>query len=164
MKINVCLLLGLAFMASCNAGGSNAGSTDTTNTKSSQKDAEPANAEAAPVVNMRYCFFYTDGAHAQDTTKVSMLINGDKVTGEMSWLPKEKDAKKGIITGTLNNNIIKATWTFNQEGVKDTMRVEFQLRGNALAQKPYKYDTKTGRQQTNSAAGFSVLYNMKNCN
>lgn len=164
MKINLYLLLDLAFMASCAAGGSNPGSVDSTNAKSSQKHAEPTNAKSAPVVNMRYCFFYTDGTQTQDTTKVNMLINGDKVTGEMSWLPKDKDAKKGIITGNINNNIIKATWTFNQEGIKDTMKVEFRLRGNALAQKPYKYDTKTGRQQTNSAAGFSVLYNMENCN
>jgi hypothetical protein len=164
MKINLYLLLAVAFMASCAGGGSNSGSADTSGIKPSQKDSQLANAANAPDVNMQYCFFYTEGTQNQDTTKVSMLINGDKVNGEMNWLPKEKDAKKGLLTGTLNGNIIKAVWTFNQEGIKDTMNVEFQLRGNALAQKPYKYDTKTGRQQTNDAAEFSVVYSMKNCN
>jgi hypothetical protein len=164
MKINLCLLLVVAFMASCAGGRSNSGSADTSGIKPSQKDSQLANVANAPYINMQYCFFHTDGTKNKDTTKVSMLINGDKVNGEMSWLPKEKDSKKGLLTGTLNGNIIKAVWTFNQEGVKDTMNVEFQLRGNALAQKPYKYDTKTGRQQTNGAAEFSVLYSMKNCN
>jgi hypothetical protein len=81
----------------------------------------------------------------------------------MSWLPKEKDARKGTLTGTLKGNAIKAVWTFMQEGTKDTLNVEFQLRGNALAQKPYQYDAKTGRQQTDNKADYSVIYSMKNC-
>jgi hypothetical protein len=162
MKINLYLVGLMALMASCTGNGSS-DSNDTSNTKISPVDTQLASAPGSPAVNMQYCFFHIDGTQAQDTTKVSMLINGDKVTGNMQWLPKEKDARKGTLTGTLSGNAIKALWTFNQEGKPDTMTVEFQLRGNALAQKPYKYDTKTGKEQTNAAADYNVVYNMTNC-
>ncbi|MDN3547096.1 hypothetical protein [Mucilaginibacter aquaedulcis] len=159
MKIKLCLLLAGALAASCS--GNNSKNNDSASVSS--KDTLPATAADAPPVNMQYCFYHTDGTQAQDTTSVSMLINGNKVTGKMSWIPKEKDARKGTIEGTLKENAIKAVWTYGQEGSKDTMTVDFQLRGNALAQKPYKYDAKTGRQLTNEKADYTVIYSMKNC-
>ncbi len=160
IKINLCLLVAGMMAASCSGNHSN--TTDKPDT-GGKKDTMLANEADAPMVNMQYCFYHTDGKQAQDTTMVNMLINGDAVTGKMSWLPKEKDARKGTITGKLSGNAIKAVWTFTQEGSKDSMNVEFQLRGNALAQKPYSYDAKTGREQTNTNADYSVIYNMKNC-
>ncbi|MGN8071938.1 hypothetical protein [Mucilaginibacter sp. 22184] len=160
IKIKLCLLVAGMMAASCSGNHSN--NTDTLGT-AGKKDTALANAADAPVVNMQYCFYHTDGTAAQDTTTVNILINGDQVTGKMNWVPKEKDARKGTISGKLNGNAIKALWTFSQEGSKDTMSVEFQLRGNALAQKPYSYDAKTGRQQTNTKADYSIIYNMKNC-
>jgi hypothetical protein len=160
MKIKLCLLLAGVLAASCS--GNRVNSTDTLSTVNS-KDTMLANATDAPAVNMQYCFYHTDGTQAQDTTLVNMLINGGKVTGKMSWMPKEKDTRKGTLTGTLKGNAIKAVWTFTQEGTKDSMNVEFQLRGNALAQKPYQYDAKTGRQQTDEKADYNVIYSMKNC-
>lgn len=159
MKLKLYLLL-LAGMFAAACSGNHSRGTDTVNSK---KDTLKAGTAGAPPVNMQYCFYHTDGTQAQDTTMVNLMINGNKVTGKMSWLPKEKDTRKGTIDGTLNGNAIKAVWTFMQEGTNDTMNVEFQLRGNALAQKPYQYDTETGRQQTNTKADYSVIYSMKNC-
>jgi hypothetical protein len=157
MRIKLCSLLAALFAVSC-SGNHKVGADHL-----SREDTLLANAPNAPVVNMQYCFYHADGSNPEDTTAVNMLINGDKVTGKMSWQPKEKDRRKGTIDGTLKGNGIKVLWSFTQEGKKDTMSVEFQLRGDALAQKPYKYDTKTGRQQTNSNADYTVIYNMKNC-
>lgn len=162
MKIKLCLLLAGALAASCSGNHTN-NTADSSATGVNPKDTALANAADAPPVNMQYCFYHTEGTQNQDTTAVNILINGDKVTGKMSWQPKEKDIKKGTIEGTLKGNAIKATWTFMQEGVKDTMTVEFQLRGNGLAQRPYVYDAKTGREQTNAKADYSIVYNMKNC-
>jgi major membrane immunogen (membrane-anchored lipoprotein) len=161
MKVNLYLSFAVMLLASCSGSG-NSNNADTS-AKTSPADTQLTGTPNAPAVNMQYCFFHTDGKEGQDTTKVSIFINGEKVTGDMSWLPKEKDARKGTLTGVLNGNAIKAIWSFNQEGSKDTMTVEFQLRGNALAQKAYKYDTKTGRQQTDGASRYNVLYSMKNC-
>jgi hypothetical protein len=158
MKIKLSLLLAGMLAASCS--GSRTNNADA---RDSHKDTVLANAVDAPPVNMQYCFYHADGTQGQDTTSVNMLINGDKVTGKMNWLPKEKDSRRGTISGTLQGNAIKAVWAFAQEGTKDTMTVEFQLRGNGLAQKPYFYDVKTGRQQTNSKADYDIIYSMKNC-
>jgi hypothetical protein len=137
--------------------------TNDADTVIKKEDTAMANAPDAPAVNMEYCFYTTEGAASQDTTKVNLHINSNKVTGDMDWLPKEKDARKGSLMGKLNGNVIKALWTYGQEGSTDTLSVEFQLRGNQLAQKPYRYDAKTGKQQTNSAADYAVIYSMKNC-
>ena len=162
MKIKLCRLVAIVLFASCAGRGINT-NIDTI-TKFTPNDTLLANAANAPVVNMQYCFFHTEGTQSQDTTNVNITINGNNVTGKMEWIPKEKDIMRGTLAGTLSGNTIKALWAYKQEGVKGSIHVEFQLRGNALAQKPYIYNTETGTQTTNSKAEYTVIYNMKNCN
>lgn len=160
MKFQLCLISCIALaVASCSGNHAN----NNADTSIKKEDTAMANAPDAPTVNMDYCFYTTEGTAAQDTTKVKLHVNGNKVTGDMNWLPKEKDGRRGTLTGNLNGNVIKALWSYGQEGGTDTLSVEFQLRGNELAQKPYKYDAKTGKEQTDNAAGYTVIYNMKNC-
>ena len=104
------------------------------------------------------CFVRTEGTKHQDSTTVNLVVKGEKVTGEMMWLPHEKDARKGLIEGTLSGDSIKAVWTFKQEGMTDTMALKFKLAGDKLWQRPLKLNTKTGRQQTDEAATYSVEY------
>ena len=117
--------------------------------------------EGTKTANADYCFYTTEGTASQDTTKVQLHINGNQVTGTMSWLPKEKDSRKGTLAGSINNDQIIALWSYGQEGSKDTLTVAFELKDGQLTQKPYKYDAKTGQQETDKAAGYTVLY--KNC-
>jgi len=116
----------------------------------------------APAQNMDYCFLRTEGTSNQDTTAVHLNVNAGKVTGEMQWLPKEKDARKGTLEGAITGNDVKAVWTFMQEGMKDTMAVAFQLSAQQLGQKPFKV-TKDGRQVTDNAAGYTIIYKLDNC-
>lgn len=109
------------------------------------------------------CFLSTEGSQKQDSTKVHLMIDGNKVTGDMQWLPKEKDARKGTLEGTQDGNIIKAVWTFTQEGMKDTMAVEFSFPGDKLLQKPFKVNAKDGRQVTDAKADYTVVYNKVDC-
>lgn len=52
-----------------------------------------------------------------DMTELSLTIENDsKVTGIYNWIPSEKDAKMGNLSGTLVEGTIKATYTFMQEG------------------------------------------------
>ncbi|GGH02252.1 hypothetical protein [Mucilaginibacter phyllosphaerae] len=91
-----------------------------------------------------------------------LVIKAGKVSGEMQWIPKEKDARKGTLEGVLNGNDIKAVWKFMQEGTTDTLGVVFQLSAQQLAQKPFKV-VKDGRQQTDTAAGYTLMYKLDNC-
>jgi hypothetical protein len=50
-----------------------------------------------------------------------------------------------------------------QEGMKDTLAVEFKLSAQELAQKPMNLNTATGREQLNIRADYSVKYKLDNC-
>ncbi|MBL4677024.1 MAG: hypothetical protein JKY70_12585 [Mucilaginibacter sp.] len=117
----------------------------------------------APAQDMDYCFLRTEGTSNQDTTAIHLLLKGGKVTGEMKWLPKEKDSRKGTLNGTITGDEIKAVWSFMQEGVKDSINVAFKLSAQELAQKPLKVNTADGRQVTDEAAGYTLLYKLDNC-
>lgn len=104
------------------------------------------------------CFLRTEGTKHQDSTTINLVVKGEQVTGEMMWLPHEKDARKGLVAGTLSGDSIKVVWTFQQEGMTDTMGLQFKLAGDKLWQRPLKLNTKTGRQQTDASATYSVEY------
>ena len=155
------LLIGALALASCTGNGKKNGNT--LQAKNGQGDTSYASKLNTPAQNMEYCFIHTDGTNAQDTTAVHLVINADKVSGDMSWLPKEKDKRKGTLTGILNGDNIKAVWSFMQEGMKDTLAVEFKLSAQQLAQKPVYVNSATGREQLNAKADYTVMYKLDNC-
>jgi len=104
------------------------------------------------------CFLLTEGKNNKDTTTVELAIKNDRVTGEMIWLPYEKDKRKGTLKGTIKDDSIHAVWSFMQEGVRDSIPLKFLLKGNLLVQKPLKFDEKTGKEQTDEKAGYTVAY------
>lgn len=104
------------------------------------------------------CFVRTDGTKNQDTTSVELVVKDDKVSGQMYWHPFEKDSRKGALTGTMKGDTVNAVWTFMQEGMQDTLAVQFLVKGSSLMQKPLKLNAKTGREQTDNSAGFTVAY------
>jgi hypothetical protein len=65
-------------------------SSDTLMGANGQEDTLQATMLSISAQNMDYCFIHTDGINAQYTTAVHLVINANKVSGDMSWLPKEK--------------------------------------------------------------------------
>ncbi|MBD1395019.1 hypothetical protein [Mucilaginibacter glaciei] len=149
-------------LASCAGSGSKNGG-DNLQADSGKKDTSAATKLNTPAQNMEYCFIHTDGKSAKDITAIHLVINANKVSGDMNWLPKEKDRRKGTLSGSLEGDNIKAVWSFMQEGTKDTLAVEFKLSAQQLAQKPMILSTKTGREQVNTKADYSVIYKLDNC-
>lgn len=118
--------------------------------------AKPTEVEATSM-----CFLRTDGKNNKDTTSIELVVKDNNVTGQMNWHPFEKDSRKGALNGTLKGDTVYAVWTFMQEGMQDTIGLQFLINeGNlsTLTQKPLKLNTQTGRQQTDNAAGFTVVY------
>ncbi len=149
-----------ALLSACNGNnksGDNADSTAVTDSPMA------SNTDASNVSNGEVCFLRTEGAGNVDSTKIHLVLNGDAVSGELNWLPKEKDARKGLLEGVKQGDVIKAIWTFKQEGTEDTMAVQFEFKGDQLSQKPYVVNPKTGRQQTDSTAAYSVKYSKVDC-
>ncbi len=115
-------------------------------------------ATPAEVESRSLCYIRTEGAGNRDTTSIELVIKENDVTGQMYWHPFEKDSRKGTLSGTLKDDTVHAVWSFMQEGKQDTLGLQFLMKGDSLLQKPLAGNAKTGRQQTNDNAGFTVSY------
>jgi hypothetical protein len=109
------------------------------------------------------CFQRLEGLQNQDTTNITLLISGNKVTGTFNYLPYQKDSRKGSVTGEKQGDIIKGLWTYVQEGLKDTLVVEFKLQKSLLLQKSFGIDEATGRPILTDTSTFSIPYNAVKC-
>ena len=136
---------------------------DEKKTASSKQDTAGTPTAKAPIQKKEYCFLLTEGGN-QDTTKIHLRIDADKVSGEMNWIPKEKDSRKGSLTGTVTGDEIDAVWRFMQEGMKDSINIAFRLSPQQLAQKPLKLNTANGRLETDASAGYTLVYKPTVCN
>jgi hypothetical protein len=109
------------------------------------------------------CFLRTEGLKKQDTSYVQLVINGDKITGIFAHMPYEKDSRIGTLLGTKQDDLIKGIWIYMQEGMQDTLDVEFKLDKDILLQKNYSVDAKTGRQFLSDSSAFKMEYNSVDC-
>ncbi|HEY0668760.1 MAG TPA: hypothetical protein VGD22_11315 [Sphingobacteriaceae bacterium] len=138
-------------------------SSCTTNVnKARSEDSTVLNAEAA-TDTAQLCFQKLEGTANQDTTYLKLIMNGSSVSGEFNHMPYEKDSRKGSISGSRNGDLIKAVWRYMQEGVTDSISVEFKLDGEHLLQKNLSVDPKTGRQYTSEASGYTMKYTKVKC-
>ncbi len=77
------------------------------------------------------CFMKLEGDKLQDTIALKLHIMPDKrITADYVWLPKEKDAKIGILSGKLEADTIRATYKYLQEGVEQLESLIFHLRSD----------------------------------
>jgi hypothetical protein len=153
MKYQTPFYIALLLLASCTSAGNKQTGTDTLITSDTL-----ANATKTPAA-YALCFLRTEGNNKLDTTSIELVVHGNEVSGQMNWLPYQKDSRKGTLTGTIKNDTLKATWSFMQEGMKDTLNLDFYLKDKQLMQKPLKLNTKTGRDQTDESANYTLVYN-----
>lgn len=158
----ITLLCAVALMAAaCSSPDTKTTNSDSTATAAAdgtltETTGAPKTSDTTAITSL--CFVRTEGAKNQDSTTVNLVMRGSSVTGEMMWLPAEKDRRKGVLSGTRKDDLITAVWTFKQEGMTDTIGVEFQLKKDQLLQRPLITNTKTGRQQTDKSAGYTLAY------
>ncbi len=109
------------------------------------------------------CFQKLGGKSNQDTTSLSLIINGEEVSGDFAHYPYQKDRRVGTISATKKNDLIKGVWIYMQEGMNDTLAVEFKLNGDKLVQKNYTVDPKTGREVFSDGSVFNMEFSKVNC-
>jgi hypothetical protein len=119
--------------------------------------------DTSAIAPSRLCFQRLEGSSKQDTATVSFLIQDKEVTGSFNTIPHEKDSRIGTIKGQKNGGIIRVLWSFMQEGINDTLTVEFKLSSNKLYQRSLDIDEKTGRQKLTKDSKFSIEYQPINC-
>lgn len=62
-----------------------------------------------------------------DTISLAVVVDGEKVDGDLSYAWKEKDRKTGHIEGELKGDMLLADYTFSSEGQESVREVAFKL-------------------------------------
>jgi hypothetical protein len=153
MKSIILVCVAVLGMAACSSNTNNQAKTDTVG--GSDATAQTNN---IPTVSS-LCFLRTEGKANRDSTSIELVIKGDKVSGQMNWLPYQKDSRRGTLDGMIKGDSIQAKWSFMQEGMQDTINLKFKLNNDQLVQKPLKLNVKTGRDQTDESADYTLAYN-----
>ncbi len=135
-------------------------SGDTTNTPDT---VNLPNTGASDSVRKTLCFQRLSGTANQDTTSLKLFLEGAKVTGDFGHYPAEKDKRMGKIIASQNGELIKGIWIYMQEGINDTLPVEFKIDGDNLVQKNYTINSKTGREVFSEASAFNIEFDRISC-
>ncbi|MBC8035468.1 MAG: hypothetical protein H7Y03_15065, partial [Chitinophagaceae bacterium] len=75
----------------------------------------------APVLST--CYQLVTGSREKDTAFIRLTVDGTDVTGTFSTSIYEKDTRKGTYAGTMRDSIVRAVWSFTQEGIKDSLPI-----------------------------------------
>lgn len=133
-KIFTSVLLIIVLVA-CQKSNSDSSTTGTATSATNQETVSDQ-----PYVEL--CFL---DALNKDTTIVNIAIQGDSVTGEMKWLPYEKDGAIGTLKGTIKNNIITADYNYIIEGSNEIEEKIFVLETDKLIEKTGPLEEKNGK-------------------
>lgn len=112
---NLSLLLIAALFACNSPQTSNTGTDSTTGTTSPAKDSIPSGSA---------CYMKTVG---KDTFLLQLIINDDQVAGKLDYNFYEKDKSSGTLTGTLKDNILRASYSYQAEGMNNHRPVVFKV-------------------------------------
>lgn len=105
------------------------------------------------------CFLRADG---QDTAVVRFIISEQYVTGEIKYLPWQKDARVGSTKGIIEDNVITAEWACTQEGMTFTVPVRFKINSNSVLQQENKTN-ETGEEYLPEDQQFTIEYKKMDC-
>ena len=83
-----------------------------------------------------FCYVATEGNNNEVINAVRLIIDSNKVTGELKYITQGEKPAKGQITGTIKNGIITADWTFIKETNYYKIPVAFKMTKTAIFQKP----------------------------
>lgn len=107
-----------------------------------------------------YCFRQVTG---KDTFRAHLHVEDGKVSGNMDNIPDQKDARRGSITGIIVGDEIKAVWHFQQEGMNDSISLNFKLTKNALKQRPSIVNQSSGREEPDTKADYTISIPKVDC-
>ncbi|MCB0698838.1 MAG: hypothetical protein H6551_05415 [Chitinophagales bacterium] len=131
-------------------------------------DDSDANQDTSPVEEMAVetttvdeaCYLYTE--NTVDTQLVRLKFHGDSVTGVMKYLPWQKDASVGTLSGIKIDTAMELEWTYWQEGMETTEPVVFVILGDKLQQKRTRHD-QTGEMYVPEFAKLLYEYEKVDC-
>ena len=133
------LFSSLFFLLLLTACGEDA-TTDTTAAAENKASAPLADQTSAPAPGITadapsesLCFYREvaapDGSGLKDREILKLTIMGKRVSGRYEYLPAEKDARRGMISGTYNGNTVRADYAFEQDGSEGVLTFDIIISG-----------------------------------
>lgn len=130
------ILLAFLFTIGCD---STETSVKTGNTEKNDTTHNDSNIVAAPAV-LTGCYSW---AVKRDIAKMKIYIDGNRVSGNLSYDWYEKDRNSGSLSGIVKDDLIVADYTFQSEGMISVREVVFKIKDKSLVEGFGEYDTST---------------------
>ena len=113
----------------------------------------------------KLCFLFTEGLKNEDSTSLNIHIQDTLVTGDYSYIPNEKDAAIGTISGVIKDNIIECVYTYYQEGEESIEKQIWKLESDKILLKsaPATIDDQGNITYDSSKYEFDIILNKTNC-
>jgi hypothetical protein len=115
--------------------------------------------------NEKLCFLMTDGLKNEDSTSLNIHIQDTLITGEFNYIPYEKDAAIGTISGVIKDSIIECVYTYSQEGEEFKENQIWKLKGDKILMKsaPAILDEQGNIAYDSSKYDFNIILNKIDC-
>ncbi len=131
---------------------------------SSSQNQPVATADTLAPLPAHLCFLQTTG---KDSSHIEIYFSGAEFSGIYDWIPFEKDARRGTVQGTLKpkgkNRLLKGTWTYMQEGMKQELPFEALVSEQTLQQRDYDVDSQTRNQVLSADETYPLAYQAVPC-
>ena len=92
------------------------------------EESQAANLE---ITDGKHCYKneypFDGGSGAKDVMQLTIIVQGNAVTGSYNWLPAFKDQRTGAFEGTIKNGVVEADYVFMQEGKEGKADIEIKL-------------------------------------
>lgn len=130
------------------------------NSDSSEQDSDTRTTAASNPDTL--CYLRTAGINNVDTAAIKLVIADHEVTGEMKYLPYEKDARTGPLRGSIEGDILTLEHLCSQEGMEFTVPVVLQMSSNSVLQKGTAFND-AGEEYIPKDATFETEYKQVDC-
>jgi hypothetical protein len=137
MKTSILTLSILITLLSCKSK-----TAESSNVSTSSTDTVAVAINKQEEIEAPMCFLFAEN---KDSTMVRLYFDGENVTGNMDWLPNEKDGAYGTLQGKIKNGKIIADYSYTIEGSEQVEEKIFVLNGEILEEKSGELEDKNGK-------------------
>lgn len=125
------------------------------------ENTSPTPPPATPTADT-LCFETKSG---KDVFSLRLIINGNKVSGNLNYKFYERDGAYGTLSGTMQNNLIEADYNYTIEGSEQIEVVAFKLENGKISRKRGELTEKDGKLvlKDPDKAQYSEIFTQINC-
>lgn len=135
---------------------------ETTETPSATEAVPGAKEDKKKAKADTFCYVISDGENNENINAIKLIINEDKVTGELKYITADEPPAAGQLNGTIKNGIITADWTFIKQNNYYKIPVAFKMASKSIFQKPSAVNA-DGQAYIPEEGDYSYEFPLVNC-